>query len=87
MDMDSERQQKDHDLLIEINTKLTLLFDAVLKQAGEIERIWVEIDKLKASDAAKSGFWNGARWMWGVVGLFIGSVPPSVLAYILTSGK
>lgn len=82
-----EQQQKDHDLLIEINTKLTLLFDAVLKQAGEIERIWVEVDKLKANDATKSGFWNGAKWMWGVLGAAIGFVPSSILAYLTNASN
>ena len=102
MTQDELLSQRDHDLLIEMNTTLKILLDIVktnrIELSNEIvkfkdfateehNKLWTEIDSIKQREASRTGFFDGAKWMWGVIGMVAGFIPPSVLFYLISGGK
>ena len=67
--------QADHDLLIEIRTKL----DMFISNAAGLSARVTELER--AADK-QSGFWQGGRALWA----FLTTIPIGLAAYFLGSG-
>lgn len=78
------------ELLIRIDEKLNLLIqrfeDERKENSKRFDEIWRELDHVKGEvstlrirDSQRSGFLDGAKWIFGIIGAGIGAAPSTVI--------
>ena len=81
--MTEENSYSDHDLLIlllERSRVLAVKFEEYTKMTrDEISDIKDRITIVERILDKQSGFFSGAKWIWGI----LGSIPPSILLLLL----
>lgn len=81
-----DQAQRDHDLLIEINTKLSMFMDMFTSHKrdtdNEINQLKKDVSELKEEKIKNAGFQAGKKAAFTVVGAIIGAVPASAILAI-----
>lgn len=76
-----DQSQKDHDLLIEINTKLSLFMEMFTSHKkdtdNEIAQIKKDVAELKEGRIKDAGFQAGKKASFAIIAAVVGSLPPS----------
>lgn len=73
----------ERDLLIQLNERidgfLKTFKEHVEQSNAQYNELWREVSDLKSWRDKQSGFFSGAKMLWGI----LGSLPPSVVVFLL----